>query len=487
MRFTTLITLTSGLSLVSAHAVITAVVGTNGVTTTGFGVVNGTLRTGTDEQPFQTDTSVLKDLETDPCGATLRGGSIDIATSLKAMEAQGSGQLPSLSSNLSITMDLHQVNADGGGPFFAVVNTDGTGQSWSDATITQQAPGVNAVIRAGPNDAQLTVQLPSGTSCTGGSSGNACLVRISNGGVLAVSNGAGPFGGCLAVQNPDSASAAATTAAVAASTSAAAASTSTIAATKATTKKTFGKGKNAARSLSPAVVKRAIDDLNDLTGIVTRSLDLTVGDVDDIKTATGTAIDIIIDQLAGHNDQAATGGNSTSGISTANALISFQQSTDIKEGVKEAIAVALQAITNAGAVISNNPISPDDTAAANALARANIDNAVTTSVNAGNAGVGFVDAASVTALLGALTEINTSAPTPGESTVALTKDAFVSGATATAAAATVAVAASGTTAATATCTKAAKKVKAAKSKRAVHTRAGFHKRRLPTPTGVDAL
>lgn len=92
---------------------------------------------------------------------------MDIATNLAAVESQGGGQLPSLSSNLSITLSLHQVkyariilgvdphslnvpvppSADGGGPFTAMVNTDATGATWAAATITQQAPGVNALIR----------------------------------------------------------------------------------------------------------------------------------------------------------------------------------------------------------------------------------------------------------------------------------------------------------------------------------------------------
>ncbi|KAK4699250.1 hypothetical protein P7C70_g7012, partial [Phenoliferia sp. Uapishka_3] len=470
MRLAPFIAATSVISYASAHAVITAVVGTNGVVTTGFGVVSGTLRTGTDEQPFQTDTSVLKDLTTDPCGATLRGGAVNIAENLASVTKQGSGQLPSLSANLSITMDLHQINADGGGPFSAVVNTDATGRTWVAANVTQQAPGANAVIQQGPNNAQLTVQLPSGTACTGGAANNACLVRISNGGPLSVSNGAGPFGGCLAVQSPDSA---------------AASNSSTVAARSMNSRDSTILDLALASVLSErdnSLMQREARlslkrNLNALArrGVFKRSLALTPGDLEDIKTATGTAIDIVIDHLAGHDDTAATGGNSSEGAAAAkNALLTFQQSTDTKEAVKTAIAAALAILTNPATAISNNTFNPDDTAAANALARQQIDSGITTTVNAGNAGVGFVNFATVSSLIGALTEINTSEAVAG-STIALT----ISPAAATQ------TAAANSTVAT---TPAVKKGKGKKAKAKAGTLgatavAKLHKRRLPSQIG----
>ncbi|KAM0756518.1 hypothetical protein T439DRAFT_352194 [Meredithblackwellia eburnea MCA 4105] len=445
MRFSTALLLASSASLASAHAVITLVTGSNGVLGQGFGIVNGTLRTGTDEQPFQTDTSVLKDLETDPCGATLRGGSINIAENLVAAETQGGGQLPSLSQNLSITMTLHQVNADGGGPFTVMFNTDGTGATWENGLVTQQAPGANALIRGGPNDAQFTAQLPSGTVCTGGSNNNACLIRLSNGGAGSIANGAGPFGGCLAVQQ-DSSSLSSTGVAVTSSTTtgtiAAAASTSTSSNFKSPKQKRAkilrGPGpKHRAKraelaSLSEreieeahrTVLKRSLLELVEKS-VVARSLALTPGDLEDIKTATGTAIDIPIDALAGLNDEAATGGNSTSG-KTGTSVLTVQQAFDLKSAVQKAIAAALAVLSN-DVADTGSGANPDDTAAANALARQQIENGETSSVNAGNAGVGFPDTKTVASLLGALTLINTSEVVSGE-----TPPLTVPGATATA-------------------------------------------------------
>ncbi|KAG8715901.1 hypothetical protein FRC11_013403 [Ceratobasidium sp. 423] len=184
---------------VRSHAVVIAVAGDNGVTGAGFGMVSSVPRDGTDEQPFQIDTSVFKNLVSDPCGATLAGGSVNIVNSLAAAEKAGNGQLPALTDDMVVSMTLHQVNGDGGGPFTAMFNTDGTGRKWQNATVVTQAPGENGLLVGGPFNSLFEAQLPAGTKCTGGTNGDACLVRVSNGGAAV---GAGPFGGCLAVQMP---------------------------------------------------------------------------------------------------------------------------------------------------------------------------------------------------------------------------------------------------------------------------------------------
>lgn len=48
-----------------------------------------------------------------------------------------------------------------------------------------------------------------------------------------------------------------------------------------------------------------------------------------------------VDALAGHDDYAATGGNSTSGTTATGNLLTTQQAVDLKEAVKHAIASAL--------------------------------------------------------------------------------------------------------------------------------------------------
>ena len=150
----------------------------------------------------------------DPCGATLLAGSVNIATSM-AKVSKAFGGVPTIPANGTLTMGVFQVNADGGGPFAAEINTDATGQTWTTINVVSQPPGVNGVLQYvaqrseregvsnilisnGPANSSITVQIPSGTTCTG--AGSTCLIRLNNGGqTSSIANGAGPFGGCVAV------------------------------------------------------------------------------------------------------------------------------------------------------------------------------------------------------------------------------------------------------------------------------------------------
>ncbi|CAE6518629.1 unnamed protein product [Rhizoctonia solani] len=339
-------TLLSGLSLlaiqiraVRSHAVIIAVAGDNGVTGAGFGMVSSVPRDGTDEQPFQIDTSVFKNLISDPCGSTLAGGSVNIANSLAAAEKAGSGQLPALTDDMVVSMTLHQVNGDGGGPFTAMFNTDGTGQKWQNATVVTQAPGENGLLAGGPFNSLFEAQLPAGTKCTGGTNGDACLVRVSNGGAAV---GAGPFGGCLAVQMPSGNGGNSTTG-------------------NGTTGNTGGRnGRNRnnqklRRSNDISQLKRQIQRL-------VRRLSISPSEANDLITAAGSALNVPIDLLAGQDDASPNGGNSTT---SKNAVLSVKQAEQLKAAVKNAVSEAIEmmatgAVTpTAGAVATQVNSNPD--------------------------------------------------------------------------------------------------------------------------------
>ncbi|KAJ7467199.1 hypothetical protein FB451DRAFT_1040683 [Mycena latifolia] len=413
MKTSAIVLLTSAASAYG-HCVITSVIGANGVTTMGFGVTanglaaNTVLRTGTTEQPFQLDTPVY------PCGATLQGGSIDIPTALKTAIAQGGGALPSFTANGTINMELHQVNADGGGPFTAMVNTDATGATWVPALVTVQAPGSNGILHGGPADVPFAAQLPAGTTCTGGTDGATCLIRINNGGTgntLSLAQGAGPFGGCVAVTQDATA--------VAASASGAG---TAVAATSTTATTAKGNGRKAAKtakanqarvasrffypsveSREEVIVRRA-RLLEDISYLVARG-ELTADLIDEIKaaqTATGTAIDIPIDNLAGHDDSADLGGNSTT---PTGAVLTDQQAVDLKKAVQDAIATALTILSSGGSVVAQNGLNLADTAKANADADAALLDGTLTSINLGNAGVGTFQTAVVDSLLGPRTSL----------------------------------------------------------------------------------
>ncbi|KAJ3824853.1 hypothetical protein F5880DRAFT_1505912 [Lentinula raphanica] len=474
----------SVLPSVFGHAVITAVTGANGVTTSGFGVTTdeSVPRNGTTEQPFQLDTPVLKNLVDDPCGATLLGGSIGMTSSLATALTQGGGNLPSLAADNTISFTLHQVNADGGGPFSAMVNTDATGQNWTSALITQQPPGANGLLSGGPVDSQVTAQLPAGTTCTGtsadGSVSNICLIRISNGGtggeaasVASFANGAGPFGGCFAVTTSSDATAASTSVA---------ASTATTTTTK-TNKNNKNKNKNRSLELigrlAPALMRRQ-SELDELVAqhraleediklkvreLAERQL-LTVAMMDEIATAVGTADDIPVDALAGQIDESANGGNSstTSNSTTSNAKLSLQDAVNLKAALRtqvEGVLAAFAANQNASLATAGSDFNFTGNLTTETVAQANSDAdaaqaAGTTSINAGNAGVGEVQTAVKNSLLGEVSTVQSITNGATLLGASPTTAATVATTTAAAAATTTAVDSSTATAAAAAATSA---------------------------------
>lgn len=85
--FSSLLALFALAGSASAHGVLTAVKGANGVTAQGFGVISTTPRTGTTRNPFQQDTSIIRNIEIQTnragvCGRTLAGGNNNVATQL---------------------------------------------------------------------------------------------------------------------------------------------------------------------------------------------------------------------------------------------------------------------------------------------------------------------------------------------------------------------------------------------------------------------
>ncbi|CAE6443991.1 unnamed protein product [Rhizoctonia solani] len=331
---------------VRSHAVIIAVAGDNGVTGAGFGMVSSVPRDGTDEQPFQIDTSVFKNLISDPCGSTLAGGSVNIANSLAAAEKAGSGQLPALTDDMVVSMTLHQVNGDGGGPFTAMFNTDGTGLKWQNATVVTQAPGENGLLVGGPFNSLFEAQLPAGTKCTGGTNGDACLVRVSNGGVAV---GAGPFGGCLAVQMPSGNGGNSTTGNGGNST------------TSGNTN-TGGNGNGRNRNHQKLQRSNDISQLKRQIQRLVRRLSISPSEANDLITAAGSALNVPIDLLAGQDDASPNGGNSTT---SKNAVLSVKQAEELKAAVKDAVSKAVEmmatgAVTpTAGAVATQVNSNPD--------------------------------------------------------------------------------------------------------------------------------
>jgi hypothetical protein len=249
--FTTILALLT--THAAAHGVLTSITGANGVKMPGLSVIDGTPRDSTDGDA-QVDVSIISDDEiasgtVGPLGRNA-AGAIDPTTvtnifmsanatrhrmALRALlnlrtvrgpparrqtngttgeatgkptpggtvetgiaDAAGVGAtkgLPTADDNGVVTLNFHQVNADGAGPLDAQVDATSGGTdaaAFKNAQVLANVPGDNGISDVESTDFQVRVQVPAGTACTGtiGDANNACVVRIRN--------PAGPFGGSAA-------------------------------------------------------------------------------------------------------------------------------------------------------------------------------------------------------------------------------------------------------------------------------------------------
>lgn len=99
-----------------------------------------------------------------------------------------------------IQVTVHQVNADGAGPYTCDLDMTSNGKRLSGQvplTVENNVPGINGFSQAKAQNFNMTVTLPDNLDCIGASTGNVCTVRCRNAAL------AGPFGGCFPVQQTD--------------------------------------------------------------------------------------------------------------------------------------------------------------------------------------------------------------------------------------------------------------------------------------------
>ena len=183
--------------LVAGHAAIIKAVGDAGGEGMALGVDTATPRDGTRRNPFQQDATRFKGQQAKTFGETVGAGQNNLEAGTKAIMAETGDQLPQVSPGGKVTMTLHQVNGDGGGPYTCSLNADGTGEQWTSIKVTTTPPGQNSRNRQGAaTDFPLVAEVPAGQECTGNVAGqeNVCLVRCQN------AARAGPFGGVVPIQ-----------------------------------------------------------------------------------------------------------------------------------------------------------------------------------------------------------------------------------------------------------------------------------------------
>ncbi|PSR90320.1 hypothetical protein BD289DRAFT_466721 [Coniella lustricola] len=203
--------------LVAAHGKIAVATGDAGGNGTALGIQGGVIPGAGKNKVTEPDTTVFKGDAADACGKTTGQGDNDIQAGTKAAMVQSGSTLPQVTPGGSVSGTLHIVTSDGAGPYKAMVNADGTGQSWTAMDVETQVPGTKGnikktekrfwaralqsvgIMKRATNineDYPFKVNMPAGTTCTGTIAGqsNACLVKLVN------PSNAGPFGGCIPVQ-----------------------------------------------------------------------------------------------------------------------------------------------------------------------------------------------------------------------------------------------------------------------------------------------
>ncbi|KAA8618242.1 repeatdomain containing protein [Pyrenophora tritici-repentis] len=185
---------------VHSHAAILAAVGDKG-TSQGFLVDPDLARNCTTISPCQQDATIIRNSEikqniVNACGRTEIAGNIDIGEQTENELA--AGRMAQVSAGSMIAVTIHQVNADGAGPFEC--DMDETSNAKTDFTplkVSNNVPGALGLSQAKEKDFTINVQMPEKFNCLGASTGDICTIRCRNNAI------AGPFGGCFAVQQTD--------------------------------------------------------------------------------------------------------------------------------------------------------------------------------------------------------------------------------------------------------------------------------------------
>ncbi|ROW04722.1 hypothetical protein VMCG_04875 [Cytospora schulzeri] len=196
--------MTAFVSLVHGHAQILNAQGESGSPASiGFQVDTELARNCTSISPCQQDSTLIRDAEIESnivneCGRTELSGNIDVGENTE--DALAANSVTQVKAGSKLTVTIHQVNADGAGPFTCDMDPTGntlgaTGQTALE--VTNNVPGTNGFSQAKTQDFNITVTMPTDLNCTGASTGNVCTIRCRNNAL------AGPFGGCFAVQQTD--------------------------------------------------------------------------------------------------------------------------------------------------------------------------------------------------------------------------------------------------------------------------------------------
>ncbi|KAF8903935.1 hypothetical protein CPB84DRAFT_1773746 [Gymnopilus junonius] len=320
-----------------------------------------------------------------PCGAGANIASeIDSSTAVTAA-ADGTFDTTAIDFN---------AGTDGSRQFTAKVDATGTGKSFVAATITTNGDGNPTSVGSQP----LVAKLPAGTKCTGGATGNKCLVQFVStagfGNCLVVAQGAsGAASAAAPTASAATAGNAAANAAAAGTGAAAANAASNAAAAKGTTTKKAGAKKVKKAKKANAAVKKQ----RDLTLFEDQAPDFAdVSSADAASATDSTAASTATDVAdATSTDTAAAASSTDSAAATASTAAAGAKKTKkgkkakkTKKAKKAAAAAAASSSAAAAAATDSAAIAATDSAAAAtvtdsaAAATATVDSTFTNAADA---------------------------------------------------------------------------------------------------------
>ncbi|KAK4192134.1 hypothetical protein QBC35DRAFT_241655 [Podospora australis] len=201
MHAYTALPLAALLAFADAHGVILAAQGdAGGPPSVGFMVNDAIARNCTTINPCQMDTTIIRDAEiaagtVNSCGRTKLTGNIDVGEVTENALAEGAITKVRAGSDVQVT--IHQVNADGAGPYTCDLDEGSNSGIMRNVTVSNNIPGQNGLSQTRTTEFNITVTMPDDMRCVGASTGNICTVRCRN------AAQAGPFGGCFPVEQVD--------------------------------------------------------------------------------------------------------------------------------------------------------------------------------------------------------------------------------------------------------------------------------------------
>ncbi|KAI9049816.1 hypothetical protein LZ554_005966 [Drepanopeziza brunnea f. sp. 'monogermtubi'] len=124
------------------------------------------------------------------CGRTLLGGNIDVGENTENQLIAKT--VTSVTKGGTVNVAVNRVDANGAGPYTCDLDLKGNANGFNGQTnlpVKESAPS-NGIIN-------LAVTMPADMVCIGASTGDVCTMRCFN------TAAAGPFGGCVALQQTD--------------------------------------------------------------------------------------------------------------------------------------------------------------------------------------------------------------------------------------------------------------------------------------------